>query len=219
MSLDAILGPPEEVGPAAAAPSAPAPPRPEWEIQKLALARKFPDGWAPMKKLSHEAQDGLRLLHRANPERFSVPVLARRFRLSPESVRRILKSKWRPTEAEAQRQNERAQRAEMAARHGAHTEEAAEIAALRDGVPLDVAPRTPAPSVRAAAHEHPVRFEGLVSSADLADGKKRGKGAAARGSGDWCLIDAGWCVVHVVTGAARERLRLEELWRRQGASR
>jgi hypothetical protein len=41
--------------------------------------------------------DGLRQLHRFDPETFSTPVLAEKFRISPEAVRRILKSKWEPT--------------------------------------------------------------------------------------------------------------------------
>jgi hypothetical protein len=40
--------------------------------------------------------DGLRQLHRVDPERFTTPVLAERFRISPEAVRRILKSRWAP---------------------------------------------------------------------------------------------------------------------------
>jgi hypothetical protein len=41
--------------------------------------------------------DGLRQLHRADPTAFSTPILAERFRISPEAVRRILKSRWEPT--------------------------------------------------------------------------------------------------------------------------
>ncbi|KAL4400317.1 Required for respiratory growth protein 9 mitochondrial [Malassezia pachydermatis] len=188
---------------------------PAWQIQKIALERKFPDGWSPMTKLSHEAQHGMRLLHEADPDRFTIPVLSKRFRISPESVRRILRSRWRPTPEQAQRQNERAKAAELA-RRDAHTREAEEMAALREGIPLE-APRQATASVTASTHQQPVRFEGLVSSVDLSDTRKRQKGIASRGSGDWCLIDAEWCVVHVMTEAARERIRLEEIWRHNGA--
>ncbi len=41
--------------------------------------------------------DGLRHLHRFDPQTFSSPVLAEKFKISPEAVRRILKSKWEPT--------------------------------------------------------------------------------------------------------------------------
>ena len=95
LSLDDLLGPAEVVG------DAPEAERqqhlPPWQVQKIALSRKFPDGWSPMTRLSREAQDGLRLLHAADPERFSVDVLSRRFRISVESVRRILKSRWQPS--------------------------------------------------------------------------------------------------------------------------
>jgi len=40
--------------------------------------------------------DGLRELHKFDPAKFSTPLLAQRFRISPEAVRRILKSKWEP---------------------------------------------------------------------------------------------------------------------------
>jgi len=71
-----------------------------WEIQKSALKEKFKEGWAPPKKLSPDALDGIRHLHATDPERFTTPVLAEQFKVSPEAVRRILKSKWQPTEEE-----------------------------------------------------------------------------------------------------------------------
>jgi Neugrin len=40
--------------------------------------------------------DGLRMLHHHSPDTFTTPVLAERFKISPEAVRRILKSKWVP---------------------------------------------------------------------------------------------------------------------------
>jgi hypothetical protein len=40
--------------------------------------------------------DDLRSLHAQDPYAWSTPRLAERFRISPEAVRRILKSKWRP---------------------------------------------------------------------------------------------------------------------------
>ncbi|EIW78391.1 hypothetical protein CONPUDRAFT_43169, partial [Coniophora puteana RWD-64-598 SS2] len=56
----------------------------------------YPEGWAPARKLSREAMDGLRALHQYDPESFSTPVLASKFHISPEAVRRILKSRWEP---------------------------------------------------------------------------------------------------------------------------
>jgi uncharacterized protein YnzC (UPF0291/DUF896 family) len=47
--------------------------------------------------------DGLRMLHAQNPDIFTTPLLANRFRISPEAVRRILKSKWEPTKEKRQK--------------------------------------------------------------------------------------------------------------------
>lgn len=223
LSLDDLLGPAEVVG------DAPEAERqqhlPPWQVQKIALSRKFPDGWSPMTRLSREAQDGLRLLHAADPERFSVDVLSRRFRISVESVRRILKSRWQPSAKAVERQNRRAKLME-ASRHSTSAatavREQLELAALRSGsssgtVPIEQAPRSAGSSpARDPSYEHPVRFEGLVTSSDLAAGRQRQKSVASRGSGDWCLVDAGWCVVHVMTRDARERFRIEDLWRDNG---
>lgn len=86
-------------------PSPPAQPPPRkretWQVQKTALMRKFAGtGWAPRKRLSPEALDGIRALHASDPVRFSTPALATRFEVSPEAIRRILRSRWRPTDEE-----------------------------------------------------------------------------------------------------------------------
>jgi hypothetical protein len=80
-----------------------------WQVQKEALEKKFGDeGWNPRKKLSPDAMDGIRALHEQDPERWSTPVLAEHFKVSPEAIRRILKSKWKPKdEEEAQKRKER----------------------------------------------------------------------------------------------------------------
>ncbi|KAL5522757.1 hypothetical protein ACEPAG_8775 [Sanghuangporus baumii] len=71
------------------------------------MKKRFPEGWNPPRKLSREAMEGLRTLHRHDPETFSTPVLAERFRISPEAVRRILKSKWSPNKEEKANKLER----------------------------------------------------------------------------------------------------------------
>jgi len=72
-----------------------------WQAQKHALEEKFGEqGWSPRKRLSPDALDGIRALHAQYPEKFTTPVLANQFRVSPEAIRRILRSKWRPDEAE-----------------------------------------------------------------------------------------------------------------------
>ncbi|KAJ5554785.1 hypothetical protein N7461_003255 [Penicillium sp. DV-2018c] len=82
--------------------------RPEsWKVQKEALKEKFPQGWSPIKKLSPDAIDGIRTLHAKAPEKFTTPVLAEEFGVSPEAIRRILKSRWRPSEEEMEHRRKR----------------------------------------------------------------------------------------------------------------
>ncbi|KIW78942.1 hypothetical protein Z517_08781 [Fonsecaea pedrosoi CBS 271.37] len=80
-----------------------------WQTQKVSLSKKFGDeGWNPRKRLSPDAMDGIRTLHEEDPERWSTPLLAQHFKVSPEAIRRILKSKWRPKdEVEMQKRRER----------------------------------------------------------------------------------------------------------------
>ncbi|EMD35540.1 hypothetical protein CERSUDRAFT_37972, partial [Gelatoporia subvermispora B] len=61
------------------------------------IKKDFPEGWAPPRKLSREAMEGLRQMHKMDPEIYTTPVLAAKFRISPEAVRRVLKSKWQPS--------------------------------------------------------------------------------------------------------------------------
>ena len=72
-----------------------------WSIQKRALKEKFgAQGWMPRKRLSPDALEGIRTLHAQYPETYTTPILAEHFKVSPEAIRRILKSKWRPSELE-----------------------------------------------------------------------------------------------------------------------
>ena len=78
-----------------------------WQQQKATLSEKFSEGWNPRKKLSPDALDGIRSLNEHDPEKFSTPVLAENFKVSPEVIRRILKSKWKPTPEEVADRNRR----------------------------------------------------------------------------------------------------------------
>ncbi|KAE8352654.1 hypothetical protein BDV28DRAFT_134690 [Aspergillus coremiiformis] len=78
-----------------------------WQIQKEALKKKFTGGWNPSKKLSPDALDGIRHLHAAAPEHFTTPILAEKFQVSPEAIRRILKSNWRPSADEMEDRRKR----------------------------------------------------------------------------------------------------------------
>lgn len=81
------------------------PEKEQWQIQKAALKGKFPEGWAPLKRLSPDAMVGIRALHAQMPEKYTTEVLAQNFEVSAEGIRRILKSKWVPT-AEVQTDRE-----------------------------------------------------------------------------------------------------------------
>jgi len=79
----------------------------DWQIQREALKGKFPEGWRPRKRLSPDALDGIRALHTQFPEQYTTEVLARNFEVSPEAIRRILKSKWTPSPEEETKRQER----------------------------------------------------------------------------------------------------------------
>ncbi|KAK2802661.1 hypothetical protein FQN50_007269 [Emmonsiellopsis sp. PD_5] len=78
-----------------------------WQIQKMALKEKYKDGWNPKKRVPPETLDIIRHLHQQDPLKYSSPVLAEEFKVSPEAIRRILKSKWQPSEKEAAKRRER----------------------------------------------------------------------------------------------------------------
>lgn len=95
---DPILEPP---------PSEPKPKKPFWAIQKEALKQKFPEGWNPRKRLSPDALAGIRALNAQFPEVYTTEALAKKFEVSPENIRRILRSKWAPSVDEEENRSER----------------------------------------------------------------------------------------------------------------
>lgn len=74
--------------------------KPRWLVQKEALKKKFPNGWAPPKRLSPDALAGIRALNAQFPDVYNVPTLSAHFKVSAENIRRILKSKWQPSQDE-----------------------------------------------------------------------------------------------------------------------
>jgi hypothetical protein len=79
-----------------------------WQVEKAALQDKFGEqDWKPRKRISPDALAGIRALHAKSPEIYSTPVLAEHFKITPEAIRRILKSKWQPNEDEAEDRRER----------------------------------------------------------------------------------------------------------------
>lgn len=78
-----------------------------WKAQKAALKKKFPEGWKPRKRLSPDALTGIRALNAQFPDTYDTPALANKFEVSPEVIRRILRSKWTPSTEEEEDRNER----------------------------------------------------------------------------------------------------------------
>ncbi|KAK1987878.1 mitochondrion organization and biogenesis protein [Colletotrichum cereale] len=83
------------------------PKRETWQTQKEALKKKFPDGWNPRKRLSPDAIAGIKALHAQFPEEYTLRTLADKFEVSPEAIRRILKSKWQASPEEEEDRQER----------------------------------------------------------------------------------------------------------------
>ena len=68
---------------------------------KAAMKEKLNgEAWNPRKRLSPDTMEGIRHLHQSQPDKFNTPVLAEHFQVSTEAIRRILKSKWRPSDDE-----------------------------------------------------------------------------------------------------------------------
>ncbi|KAF2221089.1 hypothetical protein BDZ85DRAFT_266267 [Elsinoe ampelina] len=82
-----------------------------WRTQKAALEKKFGDqGWQPRKRISPDAIAGVRSLNASDPVTYSTDRLADYFQISPEAVRRILRSKWQPNEKQAEKRKARWER-------------------------------------------------------------------------------------------------------------
>lgn len=73
---------------------------PAWAVQREALKAKFPAGWRPFRRLSPDALHGIRALNEQFPDTCTTEVLANKFEVSPEAIRRILKSRWEATPEE-----------------------------------------------------------------------------------------------------------------------
>ncbi|EPT02306.1 hypothetical protein FOMPIDRAFT_1022925 [Fomitopsis schrenkii] len=107
------------------------PPTPaQAKAHREAMKKAYPDGWSPQRKLSRQGMDALRALHATDPETFTTPLLAGQFHISPEAVRRILKSKWEPTKEERVRLAERERRYREDWKKKKRTEEAGKLKAL-----------------------------------------------------------------------------------------
>ena len=110
----------------------------EWAAHRMVLKEMFPEGWAPPRKLSREGMEGIRALHRQDPEKFSTPFLADKFKISPEAVRRILRSRWEPPKKKVDRILERERREWQEWLNVRRTEERnrqQELLQMRNGAP------------------------------------------------------------------------------------
>lgn len=161
--------------------------REPWQVQKSVLAEKFGHtGWLPRKRLSPDTLEGIRALHAQYPEKYTTPVLADQFEVSPEAIRRILKSQWRPNDKEEDERRKRwnkrgetiwTEMAEMGVkppkkwRRKGIGRLSELVARGQYRAPLKWRPRTPSGAQRATtgvAHE-PVLFESSKSQVPLAD--------------------------------------------------
>ncbi|KAG8957261.1 Required for respiratory growth protein 9 mitochondrial [Tulasnella sp. 419] len=79
----------------------------QWLAHRERMKHKYPEGWNPTRKLSREAMDGIRMMHAHDPFVHNTAALAHHFEISPEAVRRILKSRWRPDEGKLRKLEER----------------------------------------------------------------------------------------------------------------
>lgn len=107
---------------------------PEWKKRQFSLEKRY-NSWNPTKKLSRQQIQDLRNLKDQAPHMKTVE-LANYFDVSPEAVRRILRSKWVPKEEEMEDLLERAERRKNAskeARRGALSD----IQAKRDRLALN----------------------------------------------------------------------------------
>lgn len=189
---------------------------------------KSQKNWQPFKILSREAQEGLRILHSNDPEKWNRKELAETFKMSVESVRRILRSKWQPSPAIKSRQNRRANERyeERQQQFGWQGREEEEVERIKQSMlesnqetntPVDefnyddyrVVDEEGSPIDEQKPFKQQITYEGLVPSANDPKGgqssrsSSRARSGLLRGDGEWCLVDAGWCVVHVMTPKAR----------------
>ncbi|KAK4547900.1 hypothetical protein LTR36_010619 [Oleoguttula mirabilis] len=89
----------------------PKPKKESWQVQKGALERKFGvTGWQPRKRLSPDTVEGVRALHASDPAAYPTETLSEHFKVAPEAIRRILKSKWRPDDEETEDRKNRWER-------------------------------------------------------------------------------------------------------------
>ncbi|KAI9145701.1 Neugrin-domain-containing protein [Paraphysoderma sedebokerense] len=77
----------------------------EWKRQKLLSKQsRNSEPWCPKKRLSRNDMEKIRFLHRELPNQHTIPHLSSQFKVSYETIKRILRSKFAPTIETIQRQ-------------------------------------------------------------------------------------------------------------------
>lgn len=227
---------------------------PAWALHREALREKFASSdlgtasWRPNKILSRETQSGLRLLHATDPDKWTVPALSSQFKVSPESIRRILRAnperwggdskeaghgtnrngvpeRWLKEEEEIERLRGLIARDQEDSAEADESKPTSEQVSFPNSTGDDSRPSQPFSLRSLGKPRHPVRLEGLPATSSSATRRRaaRGKSSAkdldgldGGSSGEWVLVDAGWCVVHVMTPKARSRYDVEGMWETGG---
>ncbi|KAJ1727066.1 Required for respiratory growth protein 9 mitochondrial [Coemansia biformis] len=75
-----------------------------WQRRKIEMKLKLGEaGWEPEKKIAASSMEKIRLLNAEFPEQWTMERLSEQFKISQEAVRRILKSKFRPSTEQAEK--------------------------------------------------------------------------------------------------------------------
>ncbi|KAJ2777828.1 Required for respiratory growth protein 9 mitochondrial [Coemansia interrupta] len=75
-----------------------------WQRRKIELKLKLGDSaWEPAKKIAVSSMEKIRLLNSEFPDVWTMKRLSDQFKVSQETIRRILKSKFRPTAAQIEK--------------------------------------------------------------------------------------------------------------------
>lgn len=122
---------------------------PEWKKREHSLNKRYAS-WNPTRKLSRQQIQDLRNLKDQAPHLKTVD-LANYFEVSPEAVRRILRSKWVPSDEDMADLLERAERRKTASKE-ARKSEVEQIQTRRDRLALS--PGVNLGAIRTAKEQH-----------------------------------------------------------------
>ncbi|KAI9299157.1 hypothetical protein K502DRAFT_361692 [Neoconidiobolus thromboides FSU 785] len=73
---------------------------PHWKLRKQEINKKFGgEQWNPTKRISRTAMERIRFLAKELPHDWPLLKISEEFKIAPEAVRRILKSKFQPSQS------------------------------------------------------------------------------------------------------------------------